>query len=141
MASAHPIQSKVQADAVAALKDSPDAYAAAARVAADLVASALRSGPHPPREVVLHACHGAMAALVLQEKDPAKGAVQLMRSLGDVAQTTGTDPMDMMTWAMEGIARIAPLLQPAPLYSMREAIENAFMGAGTLFNELCAKAK
>lgn len=124
----------------------PDAPVQAARIARELIVNGIKgtrgaAADQSPHESVRLICKGTISALILLEQKVPEGAVEIMRQLGDAAQELGLDPQEMMTWAMEGVADNAPALSAQQIGAVHSAIDAAFMGAGQVFSELCAKSR
>lgn len=101
-----------------------------------IVGTGAAGSGQPPRESVRLITKGMMEGTVLIEGDAALAAVEILREMADAAQEVSLDPADMMTWAMEGIADSASILDPARVLAVQNAIEAAFMGAGEVFGKL-----
>ncbi len=99
----------------------------------------LVDGGMAPKDAVCHACHGALSGLLLIDKPIKKGAVAAMHGISEVATAKHWDPMEAMTWAMEGCARIKPAVSGGVIHDMEIAINEAFDGAGMVFRDLAAK--
>lgn len=125
------------------LRTAADPAALAAEAAHELVASELAGarGKRDPRTAVSAACHGAMAAVLLEEKDLATAAVALLVQMSHVAQEAHLDPAECMTWAMEGIAPVARMAPGGKTEAIRAAIAERFMGAGEIFEGLLRAAR
>lgn len=129
-------------DRLKPLADPAEAAEAAGLAAREISAKAVTGtqAVQPPRDGVAAACKGVMSAAVLLEKDLPRCAVAVLNQMGAVAQETGQDPAELMTWAMEGIAPVAVLAGEAARSAVQDAIESAFMGAGTVFSEICQRS-
>lgn len=130
---------------VSQLKDDLHAPARAAEIARSTIVAGVQGtkaagASQEAQESVRQICHGVMAGILLIEKNLPDAAVALLQNLADAAQQLHIDPTEMMTWAMEGISRIAPTTTPTVLGDIQDAIDEKFMGAGGIFNALCAKA-
>ena len=110
---------------------------------AELVEKSIRDELNKPgastKATVGNVCHGTMRGIVLSEKDAGEGVVQVLKAIGVIAQERSGDPMQTMTYALEGISRIAKVCPPQTLTNIQGSIESHFMGAGGLFIDLCAK--
>ncbi|HEX4047948.1 MAG TPA: hypothetical protein VH309_08950 [Elusimicrobiota bacterium] len=124
------------------LKDAPDSPALAAEVVRKLVVSGLAGSraAQEPRVTVAAACRGAMSGMLLIEKDLPKTAVALLGQMAVVAQESNLDPAECMTWAMEGIAPVVKLAPAGSPDAVRDAIEETFMGAGAVFDDILRTA-
>lgn len=118
-------------------KDLEDPYALAGEAARKIAVAAVTStrDRQDPHVTVAAACRGVMGGMVLIEKDLPKTAVALLSQMAAVADEAHLDPADCMTWAMEGIAPIAKVAHGGP-DEVRAAIEENFMGAGEVFDNL-----
>ncbi len=123
------------------LKGMPDAPAQAAMLAKQAIVRTLgeSQGASDQGEIVRQICFGMMGGLLLLDESLPKGAVSLLRSMAEAAQEVHVDPTRMLTWAVEGIARIARTAPPAVVGIMEEDIESCFEGAGKMFAEFRAK--
>jgi hypothetical protein len=124
------------------LKDAEDSPALAAEVAHKLVVSGLAGtdGRLDPRATVAAACRGVMSGMLLIEKDLPKTAVALLNMMALISQEANLDPAECMTWAMEGIAPVAKLTSGETAESIGAAIEENFMGAGQVFEDILRTA-
>lgn len=127
---------------ISQLRDSPNAPQAAAQVAHKIVVTAVlntrvRQDPHLS---VSSVCRGIMGGMLILEKDMPATAVALLNQMATIAQESSLDPSDCMTWAMEGIAIVCKISSSNVSNLVREAIEENFMGAGTVFDELLRTA-
>lgn len=132
-----------QAMIVSRLQEVHDAPAIAAEIARKTLVSGVRAtqaAGQSPQDAVREVCKGTMAGLLLIEKDLPAGAVRVLQCIAETAQELHLDPSEMMTWAMEGIAAITPVLSHERRYAIRAAIEEAFLGAGEIFDGLCSRA-
>ena len=127
----------------ARLKDIQDAPTAAAEIADKIIVSGVQSTRvrQDPRLTVTGACRGVMSGMLIIEKDLNATALALINSMAHLAQEIHTDPADMMTWCMAGIAPVVMMGHPDLKSAIREAIEERFMGAGEIFGQLCEKAE
>ena len=124
------------------LKDAPDPSALAAEVVHKIAVAGLHgtSARQEPRVTVAAACRGVMAGVLLIEKDLPKTAVALLAQMALIAQEANLDPAECMTWAMEGIAPIVKLAPGGAADDVGAAIEENFMGAGSVFQDLLRTA-
>lgn len=116
----------------------------AAEIAKKTIVSGVRgtaSSGQSAQETVEQICLGAMKGLLLIEKDLPRGATQILQRMAEAANDLHLDPNDLMTWAMRGIAGIAPLVSSDVQWKIREQIEASFQGAGEVFSKLCAEAQ
>ena len=119
-----------------------DPYAAAAEAARKITVSAVTDagGRQEPRVSVAAACRGVMGGMLLVEKDLPKTAVALLNQMAQVAIEANLDPADCMTWAMEGIAPVVRLAPHGAANAVSTAIEEHFMGAGQVFDDILRTA-
>ena len=119
-----------------------DAPALAADVVRKIAVAGLAgtSGRQEPRVTVAAACRGVMSGMLLNEQDLAKTAVALLHQMAVIAQEANLDPADCMTWAMEGIAPVIRLAPGGAADAVGAAIEENFMGAGPIFEDLLRTA-
>ncbi|OIO06402.1 MAG: hypothetical protein AUJ52_12330 [Elusimicrobia bacterium CG1_02_63_36] len=118
---------------------------AAARAADEMITAVVRktagrSGAVPKDEIVREVCHGAINALLLADLDLPKGAVILLDGMASVAQEVQVDPQELVTWALEGISRIANAVPKQKVADIAHAVDERFMGTAEVFRELCRKA-
>jgi hypothetical protein len=124
------------------LKDVEDAPTTASEMARKIVVAAVLStrSRQDPRVTVTDSCRGVMSGMLILEKNLASAAVALLVQMAFVAQEANLDPADCMTWAMEGIAPVAKLAPGGAVDSIRASIEENFMGAGTVFEDILRTA-
>lgn len=123
-----------------------DAPARAADIAAATILAGIRgtraaAAPQTPAESVRLVTKGMVAGLLVVEGNVALAGIELLKALADLAEKTHTDPTEMLTWCLEGIAEQSPLIPPGMVSALSSAIDREFMGAGMIFNTLCRKAK
>lgn len=126
----------------ARLRGLEKAPAAAGEIASKIILAGVQSTKNrqDPRLSVISVCRGVMGGMLLIEGDLAGAAVEILQHMARLAQELHLDPSDMMTWAMEGFVGVVVLGHADLGPKLREAIEHKFMGAGGVFDELCAKA-
>ena len=124
------------------LRDLSGAPAAAAEIAAKIIASAVNSTKdhHGERITVVGVCRGVMTGLVMIDKELPDAAIAILQRMTTLAQELHLDPMETMTWAMEGIAAVAVVSQAEAKNAIRGRIDERFMGAGEIFGRLCEEA-
>jgi len=127
---------------VSRMKDVDDPYSLAGEAARKIAVAAVAStrDKQDPRVTVTAACRGVMSGMVILEKDLAKTAVALLQQMAAVAHETNLDPAECMTWAMEGIAPVVKVAPGGAADHVRAAIEENFMGAGSVFDHLVQAA-
>jgi len=129
---------------VSNLKGAEDAPKVAADIVRQTITAGLpsaRASGKNPQDAVQEICFGAMSGLLLIEKDLPKGAILIIKGMAEIAQKVGVEPSELMTWAMEGIARITPMTSVQVREEIRALIEQDYMGAGEVFSNLCDKHK
>jgi hypothetical protein len=118
------------------LKNAQDPASVAGEIVHKIALAALKGTKdrQEPRVTVVAACRGAMAGMVLIEKDLPKTAVALVAQMASIAHESGLDPAECMTWAMEGIAPVVKVAPAGSADAVGDAIEERFMGAREAFN-------
>jgi hypothetical protein len=114
--------------------------AAMARVVVDQINNASRAS-QDQRQAVNAVCRAALGDLHLLGLDLSETTLQILHGLSRISLMTRVGPQDLMTWVMEGIAQAAAALHQSCRDAMIRAIESEFMGAGSVFAELCEKMK
>lgn len=124
------------------LRDLPNPPAAAGEIALKIAVPAVTSTRlrQDPRLTVSATCRGVMQGMLLLEKDLGETAVSLLNQMAAISQEADLDPADCMTWAMEGMAPVCRLASSHVQDSVSHAIEEHFMGAGQIFNDLVRAA-
>lgn len=119
-----------------------DVPAACAEVARQMIVSAVTSTGtrQDPRKTVTDVCRGMMSGALLLNKDLPPVAVALLSETAGIANEVNIDPMEMMTWAIEGIAVVCHTAGANYESAVQEAIEAKFMGAGEAFAAACQAA-
>ncbi|MBI5202604.1 MAG: hypothetical protein HY925_13520 [Elusimicrobia bacterium] len=126
------------------LVDVPDAPAVAGEVVKKTIVAgvtAARARKEDPRLVVQDVVHGAMMGLILIDKDLPTAAASIMANLSEAANEVHVDPQEMLTWALEGMAKGMKMASPDVEYKIRAGIDKQFMGAGEVFDKLCKQEK
>ncbi|MFH2203524.1 MAG: hypothetical protein ABIJ96_10445 [Elusimicrobiota bacterium] len=141
MTEEHPFKKKVQVDILQKLCDATSPHIKVDGFITMHMAEGVKEPGLSKQEVFVHACHGAISAMVLMDQKLPESASQIIKAAADAASRIGADQMETMTWAMEGIAKVTPGLKPADVAAISAAIDSDYHGAGPIFNELCAKAK
>lgn len=124
------------------LKGAEDAPAVAAGIVKQTILAGVptaKAAGQNPKESVEQICFGAMRGLLLVEKDLPRGAILILREMAEVSQQVGIDPSELMTWTMDGIARITPMTSAQVREEIRGLIEQDYMGAGEVFISFCEK--
>lgn len=124
------------------LRELSGAPVAAAEIAAKIITSAITStkGRQPERVTVMGVCRGVMTGMVMIDKELPEAAIAILLKMSVLAQELHLDPMEMMTWAMEGIAAVAVVAQAEVKEAIRNRIDEKFMGAGEIFGRFCDAA-
>lgn len=127
----------------ARLHDIAAAPDAAAEIACKIIVSGVQSTRRrqDPHITIMGVCRGVMSGMLIIDKDLCATAVAMLKSMAGLAQEIHLDPMQTMTWAMEGIAAVVVMSAGDLQLQMTDAIDDNFMGAGAVFAELCAQAK
>lgn len=124
------------------MKGAPNAIEAASRAADEMISAAVRKtegkeGAIPRDEIVREVCHGAMKGMLLSDLDITQGAVVLIGSMAEVAQEIHVDPAELLTWSLEGVARLAAGVPREKMNEVAQAIDAKFMGTAEIFRDLC----
>lgn len=129
-------------DAVAALyaKDPMTPGAVVAKNVAPLISRASQAGGDP-HEPVVAVVKGMVGGVLLAGQSVPDASIALLDALPHMSLMMRAGPEAFMSWVMEGIAQVMPLAGPAIQDEVRAKIEEKFMGASTLFDELCIAAK
>lgn len=124
------------------LAEITDVPAGCAEVARKMIVSAVTSTGtrQDPRKTVTDVCRGLMSGALLLNKELPPIAVALLSETATIANEVALDPMEMMTWAMEGIAAVCHVAGSNVENAVQEAIEAKFMGAGEAFSAACRAA-
>lgn len=127
---------------VSRFKDLEDPYALAGEAARKIAVPAVTStrDRQDPHLTIAAVCRGVAAGMVILGKDLPKTAVALLSQMAVVAVETNLDPAECMTWAMEGLAPVAKLAPGGAADAVRAAIDEHFMGAGQVFEQLVQAA-
>ncbi len=102
---------------------------------------AARARKEDPHLVVGDVCFGAMKGLMLIDKDLPAAASAILANLSEAANEVHVDPQEMLTWALEGFAKLTTVAQDDAIYKIRAAIDKQFMGAGDVLDKLCKQEK
>jgi len=93
-----------------------------------------------PKPAVIAVCRGSMNAVLLGGQSVPDAAVALMDALPNMSLMMRAGPEDLMSWVMEGIADVTPMAGAAVRDAVSAKIEEKYMGASMIFNELCEAA-
>lgn len=131
---------------MAAVRGSSAPGPVAAKIATETIVAGLKGvraagGPQSPAESVRLITQGMLAGLLLADADFVEACMELLRHLADAAQRASIDPMDMLTWCLEGIAARTPFLPANRVQALESEIDRELMGAGMVFSGLCRKAR
>lgn len=119
-----------------------DVPAAAAEIARKMIVTGVTSthNKQDPHKTVTDVCKGVMGGALLLGKDLPPIAIALLGEIAAVSADVNLDPSEMMTWAMEGIARVCHMAGAPVESAVQEAIEAKYMGAGEAFAAACRAA-
>ncbi|MBI5211384.1 MAG: hypothetical protein HY927_15525 [Elusimicrobia bacterium] len=130
---------KVKNAVVVSLKHDPQAHLKVGALVLEMMQAEMKKPGATTKFVLEEVCLGAMHGLLLAEHDLAAGAVEILKALVHLIQERSGDPMTTMGYALEGIARIAPVVSGHALSDIGGHIEAAFTGAGQEFGALVDK--
>lgn len=128
-------------DAVAAcIQSDPGAgHARTVPVMCQQISTATRMN-EAPKDAVIAVCRGSMHAVLLAGQSVPDAAVGLLDALPNMSLMMRSGPEDLMSWVMEGVAE-ATTMAPADVRDgIRTKIEEKYMGASSIFDELCRAA-
>ena len=128
-------------DAVAACIQS-DPGAGAVRtvpVMCQQISSATRLNKEP-KDAVIAVCRGSMHAVLLAGQSVPDAAVALLDALPNISLMMRSGPEDLMSWVMQGFAEATKMAPADVREGVRVKIEEKFMGASAIFDELCRAA-
>ncbi len=124
-------------------KDAPSYQAAetASEIIQELVFLAVThtKGKQDPHITLRGIFRGITQALFALNKDMPQACVRLLQEIPHLADRLELDFATLMTWAMEGIASLSGPLGRDNCHKIRAKIDENFMGAGEIFEGLCAK--
>lgn len=126
------------------LKGIEDTAPVAAEIAHKTIVAAVtsaRAKSEDPAKAVESVCRGTLSGLVLIDKDLVSASMAILGRLAQTAQDVHVDPQELLTWALQGIAKVSPMLSAQALWKLREQIEAKFMGVGPIFDEMCENAR
>ncbi|MFA5138405.1 MAG: hypothetical protein WC728_04160 [Elusimicrobiota bacterium] len=136
-----PLQLSIQKDISARLMGEPDPVSKLRPIVEELLRAELKKPGASTKPVLRDVCHGAMGAMVLLNKDVRHGSVEVLKAVSVFITERSGDPMTTMSYALDGIARIAPAIDRKLVAEIGAEIESAFMGAGQMFNDIINKQK
>lgn len=126
-------------DAVAAALAGDAGVPAAVPVMCQQISHAARTHADP-KPAVIAVCRGAMHAVLLGGRSVPDAAIGLMEALPNMSLMMRAGPEDLMSWVMEGVADVTPVAGVAVRDAVSARIEEKYMGASSIFNELCDAA-
>lgn len=121
--------------------DAPDKTADLVKRTLVAAIKGTREAKQAPDEIVRQVVAGSLAGILLIERELPMSAVFILRRTADAAQDVGIDPQEMLTWGLQGIARVMKMVQPPVIVAVQNEIESAFMGAGGIFADLCREMR
>ena len=127
---------------VSRLAGAADASEEAALVGRELIISAVKATgerQHPMVTIIL-ILRGVMGGLLLIDKDMPSAALAILREAGEAAEEIDLERESVMTWALEAIAEISPMMPPGVRQTILAQIADSYNGVGPVFNELCSQA-
>lgn len=144
MANPNPVDlEKAARDAVSTrLAKAQNAASQAGDIAREMVVSAVAgTGKAQAPASVRAICRGVLSGMMFLSKDVPATAIQILKKTGTAAEGAGIEPGELMTWAMEGMAGLAPAMGMEVAGEIGQRIDQEFMGAGGIFGDLCEKAR
>ncbi len=93
-----------------------------------------------PKDAVIAVCRGSMHAVLLAGQSVPDAAVGLLDALPNMSLMMRSGPEDLMSWVMEGVAEATKMAPAEVREGIRSKIEEKFMGASSIFDELCRNA-
>lgn len=93
-----------------------------------------------PRLTLKGIFRGIMQAMFALDKDLPETSVRLLQEIPNLSDRLVIEFSDLMTWAMEGIASLSGPLGRENCRKIRTKIDENFMGAGGVFDKLCAES-
>ncbi len=139
MTQGSPLKERVQKDVQARFLSGENPMGTLAEVVETCLRDELKKPGAATKDVIDAVCHGALSGLVVSGADVPAGAMQVLKSVGSIVQERSGDPMRTMTYALEGMARIASVAGPGVMEKIGSGIDAQFMGAGQIFSDLSAK--
>lgn len=93
-----------------------------------------------PKDAVVAVCRGSMHAVLLSGQSVPDASVALLDALPNMSLMMRSGPEDLMSWVMQGIAEATKMAPADVREGVRAKIEEKFMGASAIFDELCRAA-
>lgn len=90
-----------------------------------------------PKDAVVATCRGAMLAVLVSGQSVPDATIQLLDALPNISLMMRAGPEDLMSWVMDGVAQATKLAPAEVRDGVRSRIEEKFMGASSIFDELC----
>ncbi|TPW19920.1 MAG: hypothetical protein FD126_2205 [Elusimicrobia bacterium] len=100
---------------------------------------AIPAGDPSWRTAIEDAVRGGLQGLILADYDVAKGGINTLRELTNLAQDLSLDPMETLLSAMRGMASLKRLIPPERMDRLRMNIDAEFHGAGEAFSQLLSQ--
>ncbi len=141
MAEDNPLKKKVQDDIVSKLCNSTTPHMKVEPIITEHIAAAVAAPGASKQDTITQASYGAISGMALMEKNLPESASRILKAAADAATRIGADPTETMMWAMEGIAKLTPGLQPNDVSAIAAAIDADYHGAGQAFHDMCVKAR
>lgn len=115
----------------------------AAQVAEKIMVAAIKSTGERqhPMVTIIKVCRGCMSGIVIIDKDLTGAALALLKKVMPVSDQLKLDPESVMTWFLEGIAEVTPMVGTDTRNNIRYMIEEEFIGAGEIFSKLSEQAQ
>ncbi|PCI40118.1 MAG: hypothetical protein COB53_01945 [Elusimicrobia bacterium] len=92
------------------------------------------------RQIVVAACKGTLTALLLKEYDLVSPSLKIVHAMIRIANTIQQDPSELTTLSLHGIADMKRFLTSDKMASIRNAINQEFMGAGDMLQKIVEAA-
>lgn len=93
-----------------------------------------------PKDAVVAVCRGSMHAVLLAGQSVPDASVALLDALPNISLMMRSGPENLMSWVMQGIAEATKMAPAEVREGVRGKIEEKFMGASSIFDELCRAA-
>ncbi|UPT73440.1 MAG: hypothetical protein M0D55_16445 [Elusimicrobiota bacterium] len=128
-------------DAVAAaIKADPMAGASkTVPVMCQRISAAAIENPQP-KDAIVAAVRGSMQAVLLAGQNLPDAAIGLLDALPNMSLMMRAGPEELMSWVMGGVAEATKVAPPDVRDAVRARIEEKYMGASSIFDELCRAA-
>lgn len=128
-------------DAVAAaIKADPGAGPGkAVAVICQRISGAAIENPQP-KDAIVAAVRGSFQAIILAGHSVPDAAMALLEALPNTSLMMRAGPEELMSWVMGGFAEATRLSSPDVRDALRSRIEEKFMGASSIFDDLCREA-